>query len=104
MVCKSLGPWLPVMALAIAFAGSSALGQEKQAPAAAPQATVQETNSSRSFDSHGLKDFEQSIFKPFRSMEPEGSLNAVMERPQRPPPVPSKRAKEMMERRRDWAF
>ena len=92
------------MAALAALAGSSVLGQEKQTAPPAAQPSAQVTNSNKGFETRGLKDFEQSIFKPFRSLEPEGSLDAVMQQPQQPPPVVNKRAKEAMERRRDWAF
>src|SRR3954468_971788 len=104
MVRKSLGPSFLAMAVIIAFAGSSAFGQDKQAPSPTARPATVETNSSGSLESHGLKDFEQSIFKPFRSVEPESSLDAVVQRAQQPPPVQNQRAKEAMERRKEWAF
>jgi hypothetical protein len=103
MVCNSLGPRYLAIAAISAFVGSSLFAQERQT-AAVSHPSTQETNSSKSFGSHGLKDLEQSIFRPFRSPEPETSLDGVLDRAQRPAPVPSKRAKEMMERRKDWAF
>jgi hypothetical protein len=104
MVRKSLGPSFLAMAVILAFAGSSAFGQDKQAPSPGARPATVETNSSGSLESHGLKDFEQSIFKPFSSVEPESSLDAVVQRSQPPPPVQNRRAKEAMERRKEWAF
>jgi hypothetical protein len=103
MFCKSRAPSL-VMAVILACAGTSALGQGKQAAPATVRASTGETNSNGTLESRGLKDFEQSIFKPFRSLEPEGSLDPVMQQPQGPPPVQNKRVKEAVERRKDWAF
>src|SRR5262245_55064219 len=102
MVCNSLSPRYLAIAAISAFVGCSLLAQERQtAPVSHP--STQETNSSKSFGSHGLKDLEQGIFRPFRSPEPETSLDGVLDRAQRPAPVPNKRAKEMMERRKNWA-
>src|SRR5262245_25418044 len=107
MVCKCRGLVcaLPAIALIMALAGNALLAQEKQTPASRPATSNQETNSGK-FESRGLKELEQSIFSPLRDLAPESSLDAVMENPtpQRPPPVPNKRAKEEMERRKNWAF
>src|SRR5436190_5039139 len=104
MVCKTLGcRWL-AMAAIMALAGSPVLAQEKQTPGASRPSTQETNSSSKSFEAHGLKELEQSLFRPFRSLEPETSLDGILEsRPQRPP-VSNKRTKEMMERRKNWAF
>src|SRR5262249_26838691 len=58
---------------------------------------------------NGLKQLEQDLFKPFETLSPKGSLDGAFV-PTMPPPQPaapsvqSKRAKELLERRRDWAF
>ena len=57
---------------------------------------------------NGLKQLEQDLFKPFESFSPKGSLDGAyvtsVPEPQPPPAVQSKRAKELLERRRDWVF
>jgi hypothetical protein len=58
---------------------------------------------------NGLKQLEQDLFKPFENFSPKGSLDGAYV-PSMPPPQPaapavqSKRAKELLERRRDWVF
>src|ERR1051326_6825810 len=57
----------------------------------------------------GLKSLEQDLFKPFETIAPRGSLDGafVPSSPEAPPAAPviqSKRAKELLERRRDWVF
>jgi hypothetical protein len=58
---------------------------------------------------NGLKQLEQDLFKPFETLSPRGSLDGAFV-PSMPPPQPaapsvqSKRAKELLERRRDWVF
>ena len=54
-----------------------------------------------------LKQLEEDINQPFRSFNPESSLEGVTAPiPQRPAPslIESKRAKELLERRRNWVF
>jgi hypothetical protein len=58
---------------------------------------------------NGLKQLEQDLFKPFESFSPKGSLDGAYvpstpEPQPAPPAVQSKRAKELLERRRDWVF
>jgi hypothetical protein len=58
---------------------------------------------------NGLKQLEQDLFRPFETIAPKGSLDGAyvptMPEPQpNTPNVQSKRAKELLERRRDWAF
>jgi hypothetical protein len=56
---------------------------------------------------NGLKQLEQDLFKPFQGFSPKTSLDGVIApAPRAPVPVPaqSKRMKELMERRKDWAF
>jgi hypothetical protein len=58
---------------------------------------------------NGLKQLEQDLFRPFENLSPKGSLDGAyvpsMPEPQMAPPaVQSKRAKELLERRRDWVF
>ena len=58
---------------------------------------------------NGLKQLEQDLFRPFQNISPKGSLDGAFV-PSLPPPQPaspmfqSKRAKELLEHRRDWAF
>jgi len=58
---------------------------------------------------NGLKQLEQDLFRPFETIAPKGSLDGAYV-PAMPEPQPntpnfqSKRAKELLERRRDWAF
>jgi hypothetical protein len=58
---------------------------------------------------NGLRQLEQDLFKPFENFSPKGSLDGAyvpsMPQPQpAAPAVQSKRAKELLERRRDWVF
>jgi hypothetical protein len=58
---------------------------------------------------NGLKQLEQDLFKPFENISPKGSLDGAfiptMPQPQpNAPAVQSKRAKELLEQRRDWVF
>jgi hypothetical protein len=69
------------------------------------------TTNSSSFKpkQNGLKQLEQDLFRPFETLAPKGSLDGAfvpsMQAPQpAAPSVQSKRAKEMLERRRDWVF
>lgn len=57
----------------------------------------------------GLKQLEQDLFKPFERTSPKGSLDGafIPEMPQphaTTPAIQSKRAKELLARKRDWAF
>lgn len=52
------------------------------------------------------KQIEEDIFRPFKSSDSANSLDPVMT-PFRPPqqqPVPTKRQRELMDQRRNWAF
>src|SRR2546423_2975415 len=56
-----------------------------------------------------LKQLEQDLFKPFETRSPKGSLDGafIPEMPEpraTTPAIQSKRAKELLERRRDWVF
>jgi hypothetical protein len=57
---------------------------------------------------NGLKQLEQDLFRPFETLAPKGSLDGAyvpsMPPPQPAPSVQSKRAKELLEHRRDWVF
>jgi hypothetical protein len=56
---------------------------------------------------NGLKQLEQDLFKPFQGFSPKTSLDGVVAPAPRAPAasaVQSKRMKELMERRKDWAF
>jgi hypothetical protein len=58
---------------------------------------------------NGLRQLEQDLFRPFETLAPKGSLDGAfvpsMPAPQpAAPSVQSKRAKELLERRRDWVF
>jgi hypothetical protein len=61
--------------------------------------------------SNGLKQLEQDLFRPFENVAPKGSLEGAfvpaMPQPQpraNSPALQSKRAKELLEQRRDWVF
>jgi hypothetical protein len=69
------------------------------------------TTNSSSFKpkQNGLKQLEQDLFRPFETLAPKGSLDGAfvpsMPAPQpAAPSVQSKRANELLERRRDWVF
>jgi len=54
-----------------------------------------------------LKHLEEDLYKPLQSIAPKGSLEGVVaprRRARAPSPLQSKRAKELLERRRDWVF
>jgi hypothetical protein len=58
---------------------------------------------------NGLKQLEQDLFKPFENIAPNGSLDGAFvpslpEPRVTPPAIQSKRAKDLLERRRDWVF
>jgi hypothetical protein len=54
----------------------------------------------------GLKKIESDLFKPFQGLTTDSSLDAVLSQPQQAPApaVPSKRARELEERRKNWIF
>ena len=55
----------------------------------------------------GLKQLEEDLYAPLQSFTPRSSLEGVMVPPPRaaaPSPVQSKRAKELLERRKNWMF
>jgi hypothetical protein len=55
----------------------------------------------------GLKQLEEDLYKPLQRFTPKSSLEGVMAPPPRAPApsaVQSKRAKELLERRKDWVF
>ena len=55
----------------------------------------------------GLKQLEEDLYKPLQSFAPKSSLEGVAAPPARPPAGPviqSKRAKELLERRKNWVF
>ncbi len=92
----------------------SAHGDDKKSeqPAQSPasQSTGATTNSLPSRrKGDGLKSLEQDLFRPFDTVAPKGSLDGAFAPPEPEPPpatpvIQSKRAKELLERRRDWAF
>jgi hypothetical protein len=54
-----------------------------------------------------LKQLEEDLYKPLRTITPKGSLEGVVaprRRAPAPSPLQSKRAKELLERQRDWVF
>src|ERR1051326_2246291 len=57
---------------------------------------------------NGLKQLEQDLFKPFETISPRGSLDGAFVQPMSPtrtaPAQQNKRAKESIDRRRDWVF
>jgi hypothetical protein len=54
-----------------------------------------------------LRQLEEDLYKPLESFRPESSLDGVVAPPPRTPsapPIPSKRVKELLERRKNWVF
>ena len=55
----------------------------------------------------GLRQLEEDLYKPLQSFAPKSSLEGVVAQPHRPPAssvIQSKRAKELLERRKNWEF
>src|ERR1041385_6328737 len=55
----------------------------------------------------GLQQLEDDLGKPFQTFKPGSSLDGVFTPPMRPPSgpsVPSKRARELMEKQKNWIF
>jgi len=55
----------------------------------------------------GLRQLEDDLGKPFQTLSPKSSLDGIFTPPIRQsaaPNVPSKRAKELMERQKNWVF
>ena len=55
----------------------------------------------------GLKQLEEDLYKPLQMFAPKSSLDGVVAPPVRPPAgsvIQSKRAKELLERRKNWIF
>src|SRR5258708_1605842 len=55
----------------------------------------------------GLRQLEDDLGKPFQTLSPRSSLDGIFTPPIRQPSapnVPSKRAKELMERQKNWIF
>lgn len=55
----------------------------------------------------GLRQLEDDLGKPFQTFNPKSSLDGMFTPPMRPPSspaIPSKRAKELMERQKNWIF
>jgi hypothetical protein len=84
--------------------------ENKQSTESSPKSGSSITNTT-SFKprQNGLKQLEQDLFKPFETISPKGSLDGAfiptMPQPQpNAPAVQSKRAKELLEQRRDWVF
>jgi hypothetical protein len=106
---------LRLMLLAAAFAApvntfSVRADENKQSTESSPKSGNSTTNST-SFKprQNGLKQLEQDLFKPFETISPRGSLDGAfiptMPQPQpNAPAVQSKRAKELLDQRRDWVF
>jgi hypothetical protein len=54
-----------------------------------------------------LKQWQEELYKPPQSFEPQSSLDGVIALPVRPPATPaiqSKRVKDLLERRKNWVF
>jgi hypothetical protein len=95
---------------ASAISSGSRADGGKQSPESSSKNAEAITNSA-SFKpkQNGLRQLEQDLFKPFETIAPKGSLDGAyvpsMPEPQpTAPTVQSKRAKELLERRRDWVF
>jgi len=89
---------------------SSVRADDKSAESAGSKSSNATTNST-SFKpkQNGLRQIEQDLFKPFETIAPKGSLDGasapLMPGPQpNAPAIQSRRAKELLQRRRDWAF
>src|SRR6266480_2434053 len=55
----------------------------------------------------GLKQLEEDLYRPLQTFAPKSSLDGFFDPPERPRSaitVPSKRAKELLERQRNWIF
>src|SRR6266436_5241183 len=56
---------------------------------------------------NGLRQLEDDLGKPFQTFSPKSSLDGIFTPPMRPsggPVIPSKRAKELIERQKNWVF
>jgi hypothetical protein len=84
-------------------------GAQPTEPLGSRTGTVTTNSSSFKPKQNGLKQLEQDLFRPFETLTPKGSLDGAFV-PSMPAPQPaspslqSKRAKELLERRRDWVF
>jgi hypothetical protein len=90
---------------------SSVRADEKKGEPSAEISKVSNATNSQSFKpkENGLKRLEQDLFKPFETMAPQGSLDGAFVAPApeaqaMTPTIQSRRAKELLERKRDWAF
>lgn len=81
-------------------------GQEKKAEPRTSTSAVQRTNSnSKSFKENSLNDLEKNIFGAFKNFgEDSGSEAIGNQRLPRPTVVPNKQTREILERRKNWAF
>src|SRR5438309_368181 len=55
----------------------------------------------------GLKQLEEDLYRPLQTFTPKSSLDGFFDPPERPRSaavVPSKRARELLERKRNWIF
>src|SRR5215475_8832969 len=92
------------------FCGAAEEGKAEQPAQVSGSKSGNATNSpSLKPKQNGLKQLERDLFRPFETISPEGSLDGAfvptMPQPQpNTPAVQSKRAKELLERRRDWVF
>jgi hypothetical protein len=92
------------------FCGAAEEGKAEQPAHLSGSASANTTNSpSLKPKQNGLRQLEQDLFRPFENISPNGSLDGAfvptMPQPQpNAPAVQSKRAKELLERRRDWVF
>jgi hypothetical protein len=83
--------------------------EEPSAPPTSTSSGVTNNSAPSKPRGDGLKSLEQDLFKPFERIAPQGSLDGAFAPPTpepRPatPVIQSKRAKELLERQRDWAF
>jgi hypothetical protein len=102
-----------VLAVAVLLAQAVRADEKEtgtQPETSGPKNSVPPTNS-QSFKptQSGLKQLEQDLFKPFETISPKGSLDGAFVPPMpetrsQNPAAQKKKARENLERRRDWVF
>jgi hypothetical protein len=92
--------------LALALGLFCARGQEKKAETASSTVPAKSTEtSSKVFKQNGLNELEKSIFGTLKNFgEDNGSDILTNRKLPRSAPAPSKQTKEILERRKNWAF
>jgi len=94
-----------IIAVSVLAMASACFAQEGQkAPAAAP---AREASGSVRPQQNGLKNLENDLFKPFKGLSPDSSLDSVLTPPAQPPqarPLDERRIREKRQRDKDWEF